>query len=338
MKNLGLSLVVLLSTQVFASNKVIYGDDDRLDVFEETNFKLSDLAKSTAAMIPNSKITELNNEQIILKGDSLQARGMCASERFSEQPTVANCSGFLVGEDKLVTAGHCVEGEFDCKNNSWVFDYKVDHATQSEVVVDKSSVYKCKKVIKQELNSANEMDYALIELEKVVEDRKFLKVRKEGKPQVGDKLVVIGHPSGLPTKITAGAKVRSVNDVFLVADLDTYGGNSGSAVFNASTGTVEGILVRGAQDYTWDSDQGCRVSNVIAQDEGRGEDVTLITNIAELASYPEPQEDQVDEDEDQDDGSVDDGSADDSDDQVEEPKPEDPKPSLPWWLRWLLGL
>jgi len=164
MKNLGLSLVVLLSTQVFASNKVIYGDDDRLDVFEETNFKLSDLAKSTAAMIPNSKITELNNEQIILKGDSLQARGMCASERFSEQPTVANCSGFLVGEDKLVTAGHCVEGEFDCKNNSWVFDYKVDHATQSEVVVDKSSVYKCKKVIKQELNSANEMDYALIEL------------------------------------------------------------------------------------------------------------------------------------------------------------------------------
>lgn len=339
MKYLGLSLIVFISTQVYASNKVIYGEDDRLDVFEEANLKLTELAKSTAAMIPNSKIQEHNAEQIILKGSSLQDRGMCASERFSEQPTVANCSGFLVGKDKLVTAGHCIEGEFDCKNNSWVFDYKVDHPTQSEVIVDKSSVYKCKKVIKQELDGTTDQDYALIELEKVVEDRKFLKVRKEGKPKVGDKLVVIGHPSGLPTKITGGASIRSINDVFFVADLDTYGGNSGSAVFNAKTGTVEGILVRGAQDYTWDSDQGCRVSNVISQDSGRGEDVTLITNIKELQSLPEPQEEEEDE-EDQDQGSGNDGSDGevDEDPKPEPPKPEPPKPSLPWWLRWLLGL
>lgn len=342
MKHLGLSLIVLISTQVFAANKVIYGEDDRLDVFEEANLKLAELAKSTAAMIPNSKIQEHNAEQIILKGSTLEDRGMCASERFSNQPTVANCSGFLVGENKLVTAGHCVEGEFDCKNNSWVFDYKVDHPSQSEVVVDKSSVYKCKKVIKQELNSANDQDYALIELDKVVADRKFLKVRKQGKPKVGDKLVVIGHPSGLPTKITAGAKIRSVNDIFFVADLDTYGGNSGSAVFNAKTGTVEGILVRGAQDYTWDSDQGCRVSNVIAQNEGRGEDVTLITNIQELLSLPDPQEEEEEEeDQDQGDDSSDQGGDDDQvdeDPKPEPPKPEPPKPSLPWWLRWLLGL
>ena len=322
----------MLSAQ--AKIKVIYGIDDRLDVFEEPNQKLVELSKSTAAMIPNSKIQGHNDYEVILKGSSLEDRGMCASERFSQQPTAANCSGFLVGKDKLVTAGHCVENEFDCKNSSWVFDYKVDHSTQSEVIVEKTKVYKCKKIIKQELNSANEMDYALIELESEVTDRNFLKVRKEGIPSVGDKLVVIGHPSGLPTKIAAGSQVRSVNDVFMVTDLDTYGGNSGSAVFNASTGEVEGILVRGAQDYTWDSDQGCRVSNVIAQDEGRGEDVTLITNIKELELYPEPP--QADEDNEQDDNDHDSTS---DDDQVENPKPEPPKkPTLPWWLRWLLGL
>jgi hypothetical protein len=35
--------------------------------------------------------------------------------------------------------------------------------------------------------------------------------------------------------------------------------------FNATTGVVEGILVRGAQDYTWNSAESCRSSNVIAQ-------------------------------------------------------------------------
>jgi hypothetical protein len=44
---------------------------------------------------------------------------------------------------------------------------------------------------------------------------------------------------------------------------------------------VEGILVRGDTDYI-QSDKGCRVSNVISQTEGRGEDVTYITNIEAL--------------------------------------------------------
>ncbi len=76
-------------------------------------------------------------------------------------------------------------------------------------------------------------------------------------------LVVIGRPSGLPTKVADGAQVRSVNDVFLVANLDTYGGNSGSAVFNAVTGVVEGILVRGDTDYVYNAQLGCRVSNFL---------------------------------------------------------------------------
>ena len=71
-----------------------------------------------------------------------------------------------------------------------------------------------------------------------------------------------------------------MNNVFFSANLDTYGGNSGSAVFNAVNGQIEGILVRGATDYV--SRGGCRVSNRISNSSGRGEDVTLITNIKEL--------------------------------------------------------
>ncbi len=110
----------------------------------------------------------------------------------------------------------------------------------------------------------------------------LLKYRTEGSPKKGDNIVVIGHPSGLPTKIAGGANIRSVNSVYFQANLDTYGGNSGSAVFNADTGLLEGILVRGERDYVYDSAQGCKVSNVISNTGGSGEDVTRITNIKEL--------------------------------------------------------
>ncbi len=92
--------------------------------------------------------------------------------------------------------------------------------------------------------------------------------------------MVIGHPAGLPTKIAGGAQGRDrTNEGFFTANLDTYGGNSGSAVFNSLTGLVEGILVRGEQDYMQKGD--CRVSNLCPVDGCRGEDVTKISNVAD---------------------------------------------------------
>ncbi len=47
---------------------------------------------------------------------------------------------------------------------------------------------------------------------------------------------------------------------FFVANLDTYGGNSGSPVVDARTYVVEGILVRGEDDFV--QNDGCYVSLV----------------------------------------------------------------------------
>ncbi len=275
----------VLSGTVFgaaAQIKVIYGADDRVDVAATKNHNYLNLAKSTAAMIPHHQVKELNAEQVELGGRTLEDAGVCKSERFAKQPTVANCSGFLVGKNILVTAGHCIQSQSDCEASDWVFDYKADYEDQAKVVVDKSSVYKCKSIISQKLDESTLADYAVIELDREVTDRKVLKFRTEGKPAVGDELVVIGHPSGLPSKIADGAMIRAVNDVYITANLDTYGGNSGSAVFNARTGVVEGILVRGETDYLYDEDKGCRTSNVISNEEGRGEEVTLITTVEGL--------------------------------------------------------
>ena len=77
------------------------------------------------------------------------------------------------------------------------------------------------------------------------------------------------------------SEVRTVDKSgYFVANLDTYGGNSGSAVFNTDTGLVEGILVRGENDFVYSN--GCRVSNVCPAPGCRGEDVTKISELANL--------------------------------------------------------
>jgi V8-like Glu-specific endopeptidase len=285
MKNLIISVVLIASSTSFASTKsvkVIYGDDNRVDVIDSQNSMFVELSKSTAAMIPKGKISVLGNGVTKISGSKLSSR-YCKTERFANQPTAANCSGFLVGENLLVTAGHCMKSQSDCDKSKWVFDYKISQAGQTSIEVPTSSVYTCKKVINTVLNNyGDKNDFALVELKKKVTDRRVLDYRKTGKISVGEDLVVIGHPSGLPTKIADGAKVSTRSGKFFSAHLDTYGGNSGSAVFNANTGAIEGILVRGARDYVYDSAQGCMASNVLGQSEGKGEDVTYITNIPEL--------------------------------------------------------
>lgn len=291
MRVLIIMCTLMMATLSFASTKstkVIYGDDNRVDVYASTNSMYVELSKSTAAMIPNGDITALGKDIVRLEGRSLQDGGKCSTERFAKQSTAAMCSGFLVGENLLVTAGHCIESKRDCKRNKWVFDFKVDTAEQQEVTVPKSNVYSCSKIISRALTKKKKgtksggNDYALIQLDRKVTDRRVLDYRRSGSIEKGDNLVVIGHPSGLPTKIADGANVKSLSNLYFSANLDTYGGNSGSAVFNADTGMIEGILVRGAKDYVYNSSKGCYESNEISNNSGTGEDVTYIMNIEEL--------------------------------------------------------
>jgi V8-like Glu-specific endopeptidase len=266
-----ISLVILTATlgTVQANGlKVIYGDDNRVNPADSTNQLHVQLSRSTAVQInlksrygTRTGNLTLNGTEYKLKDKTLQTgMNVCASEPFSQQNALGNCSGFLVAPDLLVTAGHCVPSQSQCDNALWVFDYRNEKI--GNLSIDKSNVYKCVKIVNQELNSTTKADYALIQLDRKVTDRKPLKFRTSGKVSTGTDLVVIGHPSGLPTKISAGASVRkNTQDQYFVSDLDTYGGNSGSAVFDAKTGQIEGILVRGAKDYVR-SPKGCYVSNV----------------------------------------------------------------------------
>lgn len=215
-----------------------------------------------------------------IKARTLEEEGMCKSERFASQLAAANCSGFLIGADTLVTAGHCINQVSDCENHSWVFDFANTTEEKSVFTFDRSQVYRCTKIISREKNSADMNDYAVLKLDRPVPGRKPLAIRTAGKPADDAVFTVIGHPTGLPVKITAAADMRdNSNPVYFRTNADTYGGNSGSAVVDSRTGIVEGILVRGDQDYQQSEKESCMVSVRRDQNGGRGEDITRITNI-----------------------------------------------------------
>ncbi len=284
MKFLISTILVATCAQALAGDKIIYGADDRLDIRDVNDAALIEVANSTAAMIPSWKAGYYTDRIVIPAiNDLLNLKGtynVCAGERFIKQPTLADCSGFLVGEKTLVTAGHCVNETQGCGDNVWAFDYKLDTPGIEAPVLSSSNIYRCAKVVKSVLDPITKMDYAVVELDRAVLDRRPLTFRKTGIVPVNTPLVVIGYPSGLPLKVAGGARVMDINPVFFRGNLDTYGGNSGSAVLNAKTHEVEGILVRGARDYV-DTDAGCRVSNVILVDRP-SESVTLITNVKEI--------------------------------------------------------
>ena len=141
-------------------------------------------------MVKNENLIEHNSAQFELAGETLQDRGICESERFSHQTTAASCSGFLVAPDVIVTAGHCVQRDFDCKTKSWVFNYRVQRESDPSVIVDKSDVYSCSKILSQKLDPSTEVDYAVIKLKRRVEGADPLPFRTKGKPQIGDGLKV----------------------------------------------------------------------------------------------------------------------------------------------------
>lgn len=271
--------------------KVIYGSDDRLDLYDvaEQTWKIK--AESTVALIQGSKVKASGNGFSISTSNYGTSQSLCKSEPFYDQVTAAFCSGSLIGPDLIMTAGHCIRTLSSCQTTKFVFNfaYKIKGVDPKTVGAD--DVYSCKELIHSELNSSSLNDYAIIRLDRAVVGRSPLPIRQSGKVVDGSNLVVIGHPSGLATKVAGGAAVRDNKPLpYFVANLDTYGGNSGSAVFNADTGLVEGILVRGETDFKYQN--GCYVSNVCANGACRGEDVTRVTeilkhvNASELAPIP----------------------------------------------------
>jgi V8-like Glu-specific endopeptidase len=275
---------------------VIYGSDDRKDLYQVVDDMHLALADSTVALIFRKDMMDKGDGTYKLYGKNYGSYyGLCSDQPFYEQKSAANCSGSLVGKDLILTAGHCVTSLDQCHSYRFVFGFAVAQYGHDHGVVKSSDVYACKAIVGREY-AGHGSDWALIQLDREVEGHKPLPIRRSGSISTSQKLVVIGHPSGLPTKVADNAWVRDNSPAsYFVTNLDTYGGNSGSAVFNADTGEIEGILVRGETDYKYDSARQCTVSFTCTDTGCRGEDVTRVSEALHL--IPELDDVVVDDDE-----------------------------------------
>lgn len=252
---------------------VVYGTDNRTDVYAHPDATLRQRAlQSTVALIPADVIDASNPGNVRFWSYTLgQAEGLCSGQRFLNDPTASGCSGTLIGDDLVLTAGHCVSTASECASTRFVFKYAKASASALEPVTT-ADIFSCASVVARAITPS--VDFAVVRLSRSAAPRFTPSpVRRSTSSLVtGARVAVIGTGSGVPFKIDSGGMVRDPgNGLSFEVNTDTFGGNSGSAVYELDGYSVAGILVEGDTDYV--SAGACNVVNVCPERGCSGETV-----------------------------------------------------------------
>lgn len=202
---------------------------------------------------------------------TLAQGGVCADERFANQPKVGYCSATLIAPDLVVTSGHCVMNaisgltgaQHKCESTYMVFDFAYEFSSPSDPVgvlrvLPKGDVFQCVEVLAAEIpeNGQPRQDYAILRLDRPVPNRTPAAVYDGQDIPYNTLGFQIGHPSGLPQKITPARIYEHLDPARYSAyryRADILGGNSGGGVFTPN-GTLVGIPTRySGQDYVLDT-------------------------------------------------------------------------------------
>lgn len=244
---------------------IIYGEDGRREEYEMEDPRIRGAGSATAALIYTSNLVDRGDGTFQVNARSFAwwyqwldpldtGHTLCSDEPFRDQPSAGMCTGVLVAPDLVLTAGHCVS----CDRASdvvVVFDFVMEDALAPTTTLRADQVYRIEEIVGYNVGYP---DWGLIRLDRRVVGRTPLPLRRLGRVADGQRLLVIGHPWGIPRKYDAGATVRqNTEPTFFQANLDTYQGNSGSPVINLDSMEVEGILCRGMEEFVEDVALGC---------------------------------------------------------------------------------
>lgn len=262
--------------------KAISGEDNRTDVVKlPMGDELRKIAAGTCLLTSASRVTKNGGSYDLMLADyePLQTQ-CCGGERFNDQKVGGWCSGFLVGKDLVVTAGHCCKDGSDITKIVFIFGFAVDDGGKTPSNFKEKQVYFGKERLAFQLDGGG--DFAVIRLDREVtaDGAKPLKIAP-ARPAINSRLVLVGYPQGLPCKVAAGAKLmEDVSDgVWLRTNCDSYAGNSGSCVVDENTNEVCGILVRGAQDFLLAFEDGALCSKSVRFREDEGAEILTGTKV-----------------------------------------------------------
>lgn len=182
----------------------------------------------------------------------------------------------LIGDGLFLTAGHCfdqdaggwqlprVNGSDDVISSEEIatnmhvnFNYQVDPSgvlrPERQFAVEELIEYRLGNLDFGILRLAGDPHLAFGTCEVATDDA-----------QQGDAICIIGHPAGVPKRIEAGAVSGLSGTQIRYNDIDTLGGNSGSAVLRSPGGTVVGVHTNGGCTTTGGFNFGVRISNLLA--------------------------------------------------------------------------
>ena len=265
---------------------VVYGGDDRRNVYEISEPALLYAAQATVVLVRDWDLTQLVNGSWELdvwrNGTNQEAFGLCDSEAYIDEPVPGFCSGFMVGDDLIATAGHCIETQAECNITTFVFGFQMIDAATPVSRFSRDDVYACAEVVEQDFT--DDIDYAILRVDRAIVGHTPGPLRRDEQLEDDSDVSVLfnsGHPAALPMKIVGGshragstnlygAVLRSSEPFGFSADLDLFVGSSGSMTFSVTAAGefryVEGLLSRGNDDYV--ATGGCNVVAICSETQG----------------------------------------------------------------------
>ncbi len=231
--------------------QVLFGENNLVELHRAPQ-RWQDLGySSVVALIPQARMGRFDDGSRSIGSGSLagvqddSGRGLCEDVPFRTQPRGAWCTGTLVDDDLVVTAGHCIPRGVCDPNLNFVFGFRMNKDNGVGKVWDED-VYTCSAV--EYIVSSENGDVAFIRLDRPVESskRKASPLRLDASPMITESPAVsLGHPFGLPIKLDITGKVkRSDVVVHYEACLDDQGRETDDEACQGSRETTGELVMK----------------------------------------------------------------------------------------------